>query len=98
MSDPIDERNVQIVQLAYDGSAESFFIRRLGIVLVDEARTPAEQALASRILSRLVEPSTPPELSPEAKQRLRAMRGLLISTMAARQSPEKYEDLSETKH
>ena len=93
MSQPINEASRRVIELAYDGSAESMFVKWLGKVLVDEPQNPDEEALASRILLRLTGPVSQPGASPEEQVRLQTMQGLLLAAVEARRFPERYENL-----
>ena len=75
-SNPISDDNQKLIDFAYEDSAESLFIRRLGQVLQDELQSHGHEALATRLLLRLTEPSVLPALPEAARERFRLFQRL----------------------
>ncbi len=79
----MDEDTRKIVEMAYDGTAETAFIFELAQALRELAQIRGCATLAADLLSRLTEASLPSTLSEDEKARLRTMRKLLISAVGS---------------
>ena len=89
-NNPTGDDNQKLIEFAYEDSAESLFIRLVGQALQDELQNHGDEALATRLLLRLTEPSVVPALPEAVQERFRLFQRLLAVAMAYRSDPARY--------